>query len=131
MASEPIPVGPSERPPRPPLDVRAVLRGRRLVVLGGTGFLGKVFWTFLLSKYPEIMHIHLVVRPRGGQTASQRFWKDVATSECLDALRAEHGDGFDAFLREKVTPIAGDVSHAFCGLEPTLPIEGDDELGFL
>ncbi len=100
--------------------MRAVLRGRRLVVLGGTGFLGKVFWTFLLSKYPEIMHIHLVVRPRGGQTASQRFWKDVATSECLDALRAEHGDGFDAFLREKVTPIAGDVSHAFCGLEPTL-----------
>ena len=90
------------------------------MILGGTGFLGKVFWTFLLSKYPELGHIHLVVRARGGQTAAQRFWKDIATNDCLNALREEHGDQFEAFLRDKITPIAGDVSHAFCGLEPSV-----------
>ncbi len=112
--------GSAERPKSSPLDLRELLCGRRLVILGGTGFLGKVFWTFLLSKYPEIGHIHLVVRARGGQTASQRFWKDIATNDCLNALREEHGDQFEAFLRDKITPIAGDVSHAFCGLEPSV-----------
>ncbi|MEZ4219302.1 MAG: AMP-binding protein [Polyangiaceae bacterium] len=111
---------PASAPPPARLDVGARLAGRRFVVVGGTGFLGKVFWTFLLSKYPGVGHIHLVVRPRGGQTAAQRFWKDIARSECLDALRAEHGAGFEDFIRSKITPVAGDVTHAFCGLEPAL-----------
>jgi long-chain acyl-CoA synthetase len=67
----------------PPLDLARLLSGRRLVVIGGTGFLGKVWWTFLLHHYPDVARIHLVVRPRGGQSAAERFDKDVATSACL------------------------------------------------
>ena len=46
------------------LDVRAQLNGSRLLVMGGTGFLGKVWLSMLLHHYPEVGHIHLVVRPR-------------------------------------------------------------------
>jgi long-chain acyl-CoA synthetase len=104
----------------PSLDLRRVLSGRHLVVVGGTGFLGKVWWTFLLHHFPEIARIHLVVRPQTTLQAEPRFWNDIATSECLDALRALHGSGFEAFLRDKVVPIAGDVIKPFCGLEPAL-----------
>lgn len=104
----------------PSLDIGRSLDGRRLVVVGGTGFLGKVWWTFLLHHYPNVGRIHLVVRPRGGQSAEERFWNDIAKSACLDALRAAHGDEFEAFLRDKVVPIPGDVVQPFCGLEPGL-----------
>jgi long-chain acyl-CoA synthetase len=107
-------------PPSPALDLRRVLSGKRLVVVGGTGFLGKVWWTFLLHHFPEIARIHLVVRPRGTLDAEHRFWTEIATSGCLDALRMLHGARFEAFLREKVAPIPGDVVKAFCGLEPAL-----------
>ena len=98
------------------LDLEGILRGRRLVVVGGTGFLGKVWWTFLLSNYPAVGHLVLVVRTRDGQTAEERFWKEIATNECLRALREEHGSDFEAFLRSKITPVAGDVMHSYCGL---------------
>ncbi len=105
---------------RPPLDLEKLLRDRRLVVIGGTGFLGKVWWAHLLANYPALGHIYLLVRPRQGMTADQRFAKEVATSEVLQPLRDQYGPGFDLFLTEKVTPIPGDVSQAFCGLAQEL-----------
>src|SRR5437879_3541935 len=94
------------RPPR--LELARLLSGKRLVVVGGTGFLGKVWWAFLLSRYPDIGHIYLTLRPKRGKDAEQRYAEEVETSEVLDALRGEYGLGFPEFLRQKVTPIAGD-----------------------
>ncbi|MEB2312708.1 MAG: AMP-binding protein [Sorangiineae bacterium] len=105
---------------RPSLDISAQLRGKKLVIVGGTGFLGKVFWAFLLSRYPEVGRLYLVVRPKGGRTAEARFWADVAPNDVMRALREEHGEGYEDFLREKVVPVAGDVVQPFCGLDAAL-----------
>ncbi len=105
---------------RPPLDLGRTLSGRRLVVIGGTGFLGKVWWAFLLHHFPWVQRIHLVVRPRANQTAEQRFWKEVVGSEVMRPLRERHGAAFDAFIRDKVVPIAGDVVQPYCGIDATL-----------
>ncbi len=102
------------------LDVAAQLRGKKLVVIGGTGFLGKVFWTFLLSRYPELGRIYLVVRPKGGRDAEARFWNDIATSPVLGALRDQYGSALPDFLRDKVVPVAGDVVQPLCGLDARL-----------
>ena len=102
----------------PPLDLKRLFKGRRLVVVGGTGFLGKVWWAFLLSRFPEIERIYLVMRPKGGATAEERYLKDVEPSPVLDPLRTAHGAGFHAFIRSKVSVIAGDVVQPFCGITP-------------
>jgi long-chain acyl-CoA synthetase len=102
------------------LDLEAILDGRRLVVVGGTGFLGKVWWAHLLSRYPGVGHLYLVVRPKEGLDEEKRFWKEIATSEVLSPLRDAHGDQFEDFLRQKITPVAGDVSHPFCGIAAPL-----------
>jgi long-chain acyl-CoA synthetase len=102
------------------LDVARTLRGARIVILGGTGFLGKVFWSMLLDRYPDVGRIYLVVRPKKGATPEQRFWSDVASSEALGPLRRAHGDGYAAFLRDKIVPIDGDMSRALCGLDAAL-----------
>ncbi|MBI2391205.1 MAG: AMP-binding protein, partial [Deltaproteobacteria bacterium] len=59
-------------------------------------------------------------RPEG---ATQRFWSEVATNESLRPLREQHGDGFEAFLREKIVPIDGDVGKPNCGVDPKLVAE--------
>ena len=72
---------------KPPLMPAQVFRGKKLVVIGGTGFLGKVFWALLLSRYPMVSRIYLLVRPKKGQSADQRFWSEIATSEVMRPLR--------------------------------------------
>lgn len=106
------------RPAEPvrPLDVKAQLEGARLLILGGTGFLGKIFWLMLLDRYPEIGRIFLLVRKSKTKTSEERFWSEIATSEAMKPLRDRYGDGFEAFLREKITPIDGDVGLPFCGI---------------
>jgi long-chain acyl-CoA synthetase len=101
----------------------AVLAGRRLLVLGGTGFLGKIFWVMLLDRFPQIERIYLLVRSGGGRTSEERFWRDIATSECLEPLRKRHGDRFEAFLRDKIEPIDGDVGLPLCGI-PEAKVSG-------
>ena len=104
-------------PALPPLRPTELLRGAHLVVIGGTGFLGKVWVAMLLHDFPEVAHIHLVVRPKKGQTAEERFWSQIATSPTFDPLRERYaGAAFEAFLREKITPVAGDVVHRNLGL---------------
>src|SRR4051812_2875085 len=93
-----------------------MLSGRRLVVVGGTGFLGKVWWAFLLSRFPDIERIYLVMRPKGGATVEERYQKDVEPSPVLDPLRTTHGENFLSFIRSKLTVVAGDVVQPFCGM---------------
>src|ERR1700722_12289637 len=96
------------------LDVLDVVRGARLVVIGGTGFLGKLFWAMLLDRYPEVERVYLVVRPKGGGTPESRFWSEIAPSEVTEPLRRTHGVEFDAFLRSKVVPVDGDIEKPLC-----------------
>ena len=104
----------------PPLDLARMMSGRRLVVVGGTGFLGKVWWAFLLSRFPDIERIYLVMRPKGGASVEERYQKDVEPSAVLDPLRTTHGAGFTAFIRSKLTVVAGDVVQPFCGMSAEL-----------
>src|SRR5690348_18212785 len=68
------------------LDVAQQLDGARLVVVGGTGFLGKVWLAMLLHRYPEIGRIYLVVRAKDGRDSEARFWSEIASSAPFDAL---------------------------------------------
>jgi len=111
-------------PPTSQLDVSRVFDGANLVVLGGTGFLGKIFWVMLLARYPNIGKLYLMVRSSKGKgTSEERFWREVATNECLRPLREQHGAGFEAFLRDKIVPIDGDVGKTNCGVDAKLVAE--------
>ncbi|MCK6506492.1 AMP-binding protein [Myxococcota bacterium] len=128
--SGPSPAGPSAVAPTAvaaPLDVAARMDGARLLVMGGTGFLGKVYVCLLLHRFPDIAQIYLVVRPRlradGSvrQTSAQRFQAEIKQSPVFDPLREQYpGAAFDAFLASKITPVPGDVSEDFGGLPQEL-----------
>ncbi len=100
------------------LDVRAALAGRSLIVIGATGFLGKVWLSLLLHRYPEVGTIYVMVRARKGMTAQERFWSEIAPSQVFDPIRDQRpGAGYENFLREKIVAFAGDVSAKMIGAD--------------
>ncbi len=99
-----------------PIDLSEAFRGREILLTGVTGFLGKVALVMLLDRYPEIGRVHVLVRPRAGGSAEDRFFGKVASAPPFRPLQEKHGEGLGRFLREKCTPIAGDVAEPLLGL---------------
>lgn len=101
----------------PPLMPSHVLSGKRLVVVGGTGFLGKVWLAMLLARFPEIGHIYLLVRAKESQSPEERFWSQIVTSPVFDPIREQYpGPAFEEYLRQKITPMNGNVGLPLLGL---------------
>ncbi len=98
----------------PPLDVGAVLAGKNILLIGTTGFVGKVALSMLLHRYPQVGRVFCLVRPGAGATADERFFKKVASSPAFGPLRDVHGAGTEAFLRSKVIALAGDIGRPLC-----------------
>ena len=96
------------------LDVAATLEGKNILLIGTTGFVGKVALSMLLHRYPGVGRVYCLVRPGAGNTADQRFFKKVATSQAFDPLREKLGAGFEPFMREKIIAIAGDIGRPLC-----------------
>jgi long-chain acyl-CoA synthetase len=95
-----------------------IYRGRKVFILGSTGFVGKVLLSMLLDRFPQIGRAYVMVRRGSGTDSEARFWQSVVTSPAFDPLRAAHGgaDGLAAFLRDKVTVVDGDITEPNLGL---------------
>jgi len=89
------------------LDVRSTFQGKRILLTGGAGFLGKVLLGMLLERYPEVARVSLLIRPRRGTSARERFEQDVLQSPALKELAAKWGPGFVA---EKIDVVEGDAA---------------------
>lgn len=99
------------------LSVRESLAGKHLLLVGVTGFIGKVWLADLLEKIPEIGKITLLIRRNRTTSAQRRFEKIVEESPTLDPLQEIHGAKLAAFLKEKVDVVEGDVSQPGLGLD--------------
>ena len=104
------------RPQSNPLSVRAALRGRHILLIGVTGFIGKVWLVNLLMDLPEIGRIYLLIRKQKGSSAAQRFEKMVEESPVFDPLFERYGGRLADFLAERVEVVEGDVTQPGLGL---------------
>lgn len=85
------------------------LDGKRIAITGGTGFLGTALIERLLRCVPGC-ELVLLIRPGKRSTVEQRAKREIFSNDAFDRLRETHGkDGFDALVRARVLPIAGDV----------------------
>lgn len=99
------------------LSPTQIFEGKKIFFIGGTGFVGKVTLSMLLHNFPNIEKIYATVRARDARESEIRFWTSIVTSPTFDPLREKYGDGFEAFIREKVVPVNGDVGNEFLGME--------------
>ncbi|KAG0489679.1 hypothetical protein HPP92_006542 [Vanilla planifolia] len=76
-----------------------------------------VFIEKVLRIQPNVKKLHLLIRAKDGEDAERRMLTEVIGKELFDVLREKHEDGFDAFISEKINPIAGDIVREDLGIE--------------
>jgi thioester reductase-like protein len=100
------------------LSVRRAFEGKHLMLIGVTGFIGKVWLADTLMELPEIGRIYLLIRRQKSNPARQRFERMVEESPVFDPLFERYGTKLSDFLRDKIEVIEGDVTSAGFGLAP-------------
>ncbi|OFV97586.1 MAG: hypothetical protein A3H28_12735 [Acidobacteria bacterium RIFCSPLOWO2_02_FULL_61_28] len=100
------------------LSVRESLAGKEILLIGVTGFIGKVWLVHLLTDLPEVGRICLLIRRQGPHSGLHRFERIVAESPALDGLHARHGERLGEFLRKRIEVVEGDVTKAGLGMAP-------------
>src|ERR1700722_479282 len=87
-----------------------VLKGRRILLTGSTGFLGKVFLAILLRWHPEIERVYLLIRG-DRRSSTGRFRREILDSPVFAPLREHLGDKFDRYIEEKIVVVPGDITN--------------------
>ncbi len=101
-------------------SVRRAFSGKHVMLIGVTGFIGKVWLVNTLMELPEIGRIYLLIRRQKSNPAQRRFEKLVEESPVFDPLYARYGAGLARFLQERVEVVEGDVCQPGLGLAPEI-----------
>ena len=101
-----------------PLSVRKALAGKNVLLIGVTGFIGKVWLANTLMDLPEVGRIYLLIRRQKSNPAQQRFEKLVEESPVFDPLYERYGEKFAEFINARVEVVSGDVCQPGLGLAP-------------
>ena len=100
------------------LSVRRSLEGRTLLLIGFTGFIGKVLLAKILKSIPDVGRVFVLIRKQRSTPADRRFEKILEESPVFDELHEANGDRFSDFIRERVEVVEGDVTSPGLGLAP-------------
>src|SRR2546423_4068271 len=92
------------------LSPTEIYKDRKVFLIGGTGFLGKVTLSMLLHRFPNVGRVYVTVRARSREESESRFWNNVISSPPFDPLRERYGSALDGFIREKVEVVGGRIA---------------------
>jgi thioester reductase-like protein len=101
-----------------PISVRRALAGKHVMLIGVTGFIGKVWLVNTLMDLPEIGRIYLLIRRQKTNPALRRFEKLVEESPVFEPLCERYGADLPRFLQERMEVVEGDVCQAGLGFAP-------------
>jgi long-chain acyl-CoA synthetase len=91
-------------------------RDKTILLLGATGFVGKVLLSMVLDRFPEIGRLVIQVRRRRNMSGEERFRSEILGSPPLRNVVERVGI---AAILERTTIIEGDLSLPMCGLTDT------------
>jgi thioester reductase-like protein len=102
------------------LSVRGALGGKHILLIGVTGFIGKVWLVNTLMDLPTVGRIYLLIRRQKSNPTQRRFEKLVEDSPVFDPLFSRYGAGLARFLSDRVEVLEGDVCQQDLGLSPEI-----------
>ena len=95
--------------------------GKRVLMTGTTGFVGKVMLEKFLFSLSAVDKIYVLIRNKEGSNLSERFKKEIVSSPCFNRLRGIYKGKFDEFIHSKVQPmyLTLDVDREICISQPS------------
>jgi long-chain acyl-CoA synthetase len=106
------------QPQEEELSIRKAFAGKHVLLVGFTGFIGKVWLANTLADLPEVAKIYLLIRRQKSNPAVRRFEKVVDESPVFDKLEEQYGAEFARFVAARVEVVEGDVTQPMLGLDP-------------
>ncbi|KAH7561216.1 hypothetical protein JRO89_XS10G0193200 [Xanthoceras sorbifolium] len=91
------------------VNIIQFLEDKTILVIGATGFLGKIFVEKILRIQPNVKKLYLLVRARDAYSATQRILNEVVEKELFRVLRERWGGNLHSFISEKVAAVPGDI----------------------
>ncbi|XP_073138810.1 fatty acyl-CoA reductase 2, chloroplastic-like [Henckelia pumila] len=91
-------------------------KGKNIFITGATGFLGKVLVEKILRS-TSVGKIYVLIRAKSKEAALDRLTKEIINSELFKCLQEKHGKSYASFVREKLIPIAGNISEPNLGMD--------------
>ena len=88
------------------VDVGRSFSEAEILITGANGFVGKVLLALLLDRYPDTKRVHVLLRPRAGVGAAERFEKEILDSPPLKGSNRE-------LIEDRVQIVEGDISGDF------------------
>src|ERR1043165_2461690 len=71
------------------LSPTEIYNGRKVFIIGATGFVGKVALSMLLDRFPGVGRVYVTVRARSKEESETRFWNNVFTEEEARSVAAD------------------------------------------
>ena len=99
------------------ISIQESYAGKRVLVTGTSGFLGKVWLVMLLERVPNVEKVYVLLRKKGLRPVTHRFEKLVNTSAAFKPLHRTHGENLSAWLSEKVEVVEGDIAYKNFGMD--------------
>ena len=102
-----------------------LFRSKTMLLMGATGFVGKVLLAMILDRFSERKHLFIQIRPKKNISGSERFRTEVLTSPPLHSVVKRIGV---KTIIEQTTIIEGDLSSPMCGLPDKQLFELTDKI---
>eukprot|EP01018_Ginkgo_biloba_P004768 Gb_08789 [translate_table: standard] len=102
------------------IDIVGFLRDKNILIIGATGFLGKVFVEKILRVQPDVGQIFTVIRAKNLQSAQAKLQTQMTSTELFKLLRELYGADYQRFVTRKIVPVVGDVAHENLGIEESI-----------
>jgi thioester reductase-like protein len=102
------------------VSVRSAFRGKHILLIGVTGFIGKVWLANTLMDLPDVGCIYLLIRRQKSNPGERRFEKLVQESPVFDPLYERYEEDLLRFISQRVQVVEGDVTQPGLGLSPEI-----------
>lgn len=99
------------------VSIRGTYEGRSILLVGGSGFVGKVCLGMILQRIPDIGRVYVLLRDKG-RGVDDRFEKMVNESFVFGPLHEQYGAELSEYISRRVEVVNGDVGRPGLGLDP-------------
>src|SRR5205085_1436606 len=87
---------------------------KTMLLLGGTGFVGKVLLAMVLDRFPELKHLVVLARRKKNLSGEERFYTETLQSPPLKVIVDRIGG--ESVVRRKLKVVEGDLDEPLCGI---------------